>query len=514
MDLLCNAYSNSSDEEPEPKFKPNYKPVIPPHPKRFKPETPSQNLRTEAPVPGRYISKRERALSAQLSQVPNPAPTPNLNPNPTVVTSPVLGSISDSEIPPDVLSSLRQAKGRASLSQIPQRLAVDLRSHTKAVNALDWSRSHAHLLASAGMDQTVCVWNVWSRDQKIARLFKYHNAAVKDVKWSPHGLSVLSCGYDCSSRLIDVEKGIETQIFKEDQVVGVIKFCPDNSNIFLSGGSKGCLRLWDIRNGKVVCEYVRGLGPILDVEFTINGKQFISSSDVSGSNVSENSIIIWDISRQVPLSNQHALRICFKARYDTFGLHAMSSFSGLYFVVYYHVHMYFARGVPLVWGILNAYALKYYVSQNNTLVQNLTFWDAWSEAKAPSQVPYPLPVYVEAYTCPSVRCHPFEPCFVAQSNANYIAIFSSSPPFRLDKYRRYESHGVSGFPIKCNFSLDGEKLVSGSSDGSIYIYNYRSSELVRKIKVYEQACIDVVYHPVLPNVIASCSWNGDVSIFE
>jgi WD40 repeat protein len=121
---------------------------------------------------------------------------------------------------------------------------------------------------------------------------------------------------------------------------------------------------------------------------------------------------------------------------------------------------------------------------------------------------------VEAYTCPSVRCHPFEPCFVAQSNANYIAIFSSSPPFRLDKYKRYESHGVSGFPIKCNFSLDGEKLVSGSADGSIYIYNYRSSELVRKIKVYEQACIDVVFHPVLPNVIGSCSWNGDVSIFE
>lgn len=154
------------------------------------------------------------------------------------------------------------------------------------------------------MDQTVCVWNVWSRDQKIARIFRYHNAAVKDVKWSPQGLSVLSCGYDCSSRLIDVEKGIETQIFKEDQVVGVIKFCPDNSNIFLSGGSKGCLRLWDIRNGNVVCEYIRGLGPILDVEFTINGKQFISSSDVSGSNHSENSIIVWDVSRQVPLSNQ------------------------------------------------------------------------------------------------------------------------------------------------------------------------------------------------------------------
>lgn len=115
---------------------------------------------------------------------------------------------------------------------------------------------------------------------------------------------MLSCGYDCSSRLIDIEKGIETQNFKEDQVVGVVKFHPHNSNLFLSGGMKGQLRLWDIRTGKPVHEYTRGLGPILDIEFTLDGKQFISSSDVSSQNISENSIIIWDVSRQVPLSNQ------------------------------------------------------------------------------------------------------------------------------------------------------------------------------------------------------------------
>lgn len=154
------------------------------------------------------------------------------------------------------------------------------------------------------MDHTICIWNVWSRDQKKACVLSVHNSAVKDVKWSQQGLSVLSCGYDCSSRLVDIEKGIESQIFREDQVVGVVKFHPDNSNLFLSGGAKGHLRLWDIRTGKVVHEYIRSLGPILDVEFNFNGKQFISSSDVSGSNISENSIMVWDLSRQVPLSNQ------------------------------------------------------------------------------------------------------------------------------------------------------------------------------------------------------------------
>lgn len=371
------------------------------------------------------MSKRERALLGPGI----PAGTdPKPDSSAVVAAAQVLGSISDAYLRQDILSLLRHLpKSHVRRSKIPGRLSTALCHHTKAVNSINWSPTHAHLLASAGMDQSICIWNVWSRDQKLARVLNFHSAAVNDVKWSQQGLFVLSCGYDCSSRLVDVEKGIETQSFREELAVRVVKFHPENSNLFLSGGSKGSLRLWDIRTGKVAHEYIQSLGPILDVEFTINGKQFVSSSDVSGSNMSENSIVVWDVSREVPLSKQ---------------------------------------------------------------------------------------VYVEAYTCPCVRHHPFDPYFVAQSNGNYIAIFSSTPPFRLDKFKRYESHGVSGFPIKCSFSLDGEKLVSGSSDGSIYFYNCRSSELERKIKAYEQACIDVAFHPILPNIIGSCSWNGDVSVYE
>lgn len=154
------------------------------------------------------------------------------------------------------------------------------------------------------MDHTICIWNPWSKNEKKARVLSHHTAAVKDVKWSTLGLSLLSCGYDCSSKLFDIEKGLETHMFKEDQVVGVVKFHPNNSNLFLSGGSKGVLKLWDIRTQKAVHQYVRGLGPILDVEFINGASQFISSSDVSKGNVTENSILVWDVSRQVPLSNQ------------------------------------------------------------------------------------------------------------------------------------------------------------------------------------------------------------------
>ncbi|URD95283.1 WD domain, G-beta repeat [Musa troglodytarum] len=384
MDLLWNAYGAPSDQEEdtgqgEGQHRPLQRPL--PAPKRFRseayvpPQSPAPPLVFPPEPSGRYVSKRERAILAAAvaasSTASAPLPPPHLHPS-TSVASP------------------------------------------------------GHLLASAGMDQTVNVWNVWSRNQQKARVFRCHNAAVKDVRWSSDGLSVLSCGYDCSSRLVDVEKGMETQIFKEDQTVEVIRFHPDNSSLFLSGGSKGVLRLWDIRVGTVVKEYLKGLGPILDVEFSLDGKNFLCSSDTSNSRISENSIIVWDVLRQVPLSNQ---------------------------------------------------------------------------------------VYTEAYTCTCVRYHPSDCCFVAQSNGNYIAIFSARPPFKMDKSKRYEMHGVCGFPIKCNFSLDGKQIASGSSDGCVYFYSYKSSELLRKIKAFDQACIDVAFHPLIPDIVASCSWTGEISVF-
>jgi len=338
-----------------------------------------------------------------------------------------VGSINNTNLRADILHSLQCQPKPGPSTSFPLKLSVCLKGHTKAINCVDWSPSHGHLLASAGMDHKVHVWNVWDKGNTTARVLKHHTAAVKDVRWSLHRPFLLSGGLDCSLQLVDVVEGKVMKVFKDDQAVEVIKFNPSNPDLFLSGGSKGSLRLWDIRCGLVTKEFQRSLGTILDIDFSADGRQFISSTDTTRSNISENTIVVWDVSRQVPLSNQ---------------------------------------------------------------------------------------VYTEAFTCPCVRYHPREASFVAQSNGNYIAIFSARPPFKLNKYMRFEGHGVWGFPVKCNFSLSGRELASGSSDGCIYFYDYKSARLLRKIEAFKEACTDVVYHPVMPNVIASCSWSGEISVFE
>lgn len=48
----------------------------------------------------------------------------------------------------------------------------------------------------------------------------------------------------------------------------------------------------------------------------------------------------------------------------------------------------------------------------------------------------------ERYTCPSLALHPLEETFVAQTNGDYMAVFSSQKPYKMNKRRRYEGHKV------------------------------------------------------------------------
>jgi WD40 repeat protein len=284
------------------------------------------------------------------------------------------------------------------------------------------------LLASAAMDHKVQIWNVWNApDQQVARTLTCHSAALKDVQWSSDGTSVLSCGFDQTIQLSDIESGSQLKVFLENQFVNVVRFHPLQQQLFLAGGSKGTIKLWDLRTGKSVCEYSKALGQVMDLDFSPDGKRFVSTSDIAKRNASDKALVVWNFETQIALSNQ---------------------------------------------------------------------------------------VYLEAYTCPSVRFHPYEASFVAQSNADYIAIFSSRPPFKLNKYKRFEGHQVAGYRIQCNFSPDGELLVTGSADGCAYFYSYHSSKLMSKQQAHDGVCSDVVYHPTLPSVVATCGWDGVVSVFE
>ncbi|MEJ1283844.1 WD repeat domain 25 [Cricetulus griseus] len=130
--------------------------------------------------------------------------------------------------------------------------------------------------------------------------------------------------------------------------------------------------------------------------------------------------------------------------------------------------------------------------------------------------PSPRPVLLsqERYTCPSLALHPREPVFLAQSNGNYLALFSSVWPYRMSRRRRYEGHKVEGYAVGCECSPCGDLLVTGSADGRVLMFSFRTARRACTLQGHAQACLGTTYHPVLPSVLGTCSWGGDIKIWH
>ncbi|XP_071476224.1 WD repeat-containing protein 25-like [Diadema antillarum] len=140
--------------------------------------------------------------------------------------------------------------------------------------------------------------------------------------------------------------------------------------------------------------------------------------------------------------------------------------------------------------------------------RTIMVWDTDTGALVSNQL------YHEKYTCTSFKVHPTEGVFMAQSNANYLALFSTKKPYRLNKYQRFEGHQIEGYSIGCDFSPDGSMVASGSADGKLYLYNYTTTALIRELGLGKDgsACTDVAWHPVMPSIVAGCTWGGRVIV--
>ena len=93
-------------------------------------------------------------------------------------------------------------------NKLPRRELCQLEGHLGTINRVKWCvPNYSHLLLTACMDKTVKIWNAFSTVKNCVQMLCHHDKAVKDAKWSPCGLHVLSCSYDKSSCLMDVEKG-------------------------------------------------------------------------------------------------------------------------------------------------------------------------------------------------------------------------------------------------------------------------------------------------------------------
>ncbi|KAF7464609.1 Hypothetical predicted protein [Marmota monax] len=147
-------------------------------------------------------------------------------------------------------------------------------------------------------------------------------------------------------------------------------------------------------------------------------------------------------------------------------------------------------------------------STRDSADRTIIAWDFRTSAKISNQI------FHERYTCPSLALHPREPVFLAQTNGNYLALFSAVWPYRMSRRRRYEGHKVEGYAVGCECSPCGDLLVTGSADGRVLMFSFRTASRACTLQGHTQACVGTTYHPVLPSVLGTCSWGGDIKIWH
>ena len=151
-----------------------------------------------------YVSKRQRE---RLTQTTASTFTTNQQLKETDLGRD--GSLKGVNYHSELKTELLSRKATSHVCRPSKQLHLNLEGHSQGVNCVRWNptESNNNLLLSASMNHMVCVWDTHRGGACTQRLTQ-HTEAVKDAKRSPCGSEVLSCGYDKTARLSDLETGI------------------------------------------------------------------------------------------------------------------------------------------------------------------------------------------------------------------------------------------------------------------------------------------------------------------
>ncbi|KAG5191207.1 WD40-repeat-containing domain protein [Tribonema minus] len=119
-------------------------------------------------------------------------------------------------------------------------------SHSDAVIGLSWNATHRQVLASAGADEVVKVWDVTT--QMCSATLTHHSDKVQSVAWHATEAAVLaSAAYDGKLAILDVRAAAAAALLPLGADPECLIWDPHDGSRLMAGTEDGAVACWDVR---------------------------------------------------------------------------------------------------------------------------------------------------------------------------------------------------------------------------------------------------------------------------
>jgi WD40 repeat protein len=167
-----------------------------------------------------------------------------------------------------------------------------IQGHTGFVRAAAFS-SDGRRLATASDDRTVKLWEIATGTEVMT--LRGHASGVSSVAFSPDGWRLASADQDGIIKVWDATACHEfSEVHEGSEVFSKAVFSPDGHSLAAAAG-RG-VKVWDLREGRVVLTLLGHTRPVQGLAFCGDGKRFASvgsGTDEAG-NVQPGELIVWD----------------------------------------------------------------------------------------------------------------------------------------------------------------------------------------------------------------------------
>ena len=184
------------------------------------------------------------------------------------------GSVRTVAFSPVNASLLASAGGNNTIKlwNLQNNTVTTFRGHTGQVNAVAFS-PNGQLLASGGDDWTFKLWSV-PQQQHIAT-FEHiptgrGRSQVKGVTFAPDGQSLASAGY-LGVKLWDIDNQVEIATFQHDNWTFTVAFSPNGQRL-ATGDNEGIVKIWDVQTRKVIAQLEGDTVGVYTVTFSPDGR--------------------------------------------------------------------------------------------------------------------------------------------------------------------------------------------------------------------------------------------------